>query len=51
MKHSIAEIKINYVPKRLKAGTKITSSEKAFEVLLEHWDKGTLEFLEEFKSI
>jgi len=51
MKHSIAEIKINYVPKRLKVGTKITNSENAYEVLLEHWDKGTLEFLEEFKIL
>ena len=51
MKHSIAEIKINYVPKRLKAGIKITNSEEAYKVLLEHWDKGTLEFLEEFKIL
>jgi len=51
MKHSIAEIKINYIPKKLKSGTKISNSDKAYEVLLEHWDKGTLEFIEEFKIL
>ena len=51
MKHSIAEIKISYVPRKLKTGAKITHSEKAYEVLLEHWDKGTLELQEEFKIL
>ena len=51
MKHTIAEIKINYVPRKLKTRTKITHSEKAYEVLIEHWDKGTLEYQEEFKIL
>jgi DNA repair protein RadC len=51
MKHTIAEIKISYVPRKLKPITKITHSEKAYEVLLEHWDKGTLEYQEEYKLI
>ena len=51
MKHTIAEIKINYVPRKLKTRTKITHSEKAYEALIEHWDKGTLEYQEEFKIL
>jgi DNA repair protein RadC len=51
MKHSISEIRINYFPRKLKPITKITHSEKAYEVILEHWDKGTLEFQEEFKVL
>jgi len=51
MKHTIAEIELNYTPRRLKSGVKITHSEKAYEVLLEHWDKGTLELQEEFKIL
>ena len=51
MKHLLAEIKINYVPRKLKSGTKITHSDKAYKILLENWDKGTLEFQEEFKIL
>ena len=51
MKHTIAEIKINYLPKKLKCNTKITHSQKAYEVFLEYWDKGTLEYQEEFKIL
>ncbi|RED48798.1 JAB domain-containing protein [Seonamhaeicola aphaedonensis] len=51
MKHSIAEIKVNYTPRKLKSNTKITCSQKAYEVLLESWDKGTLELQEEFKIL
>ena len=50
MKHSIAELKISYYPKKLGKQGKITHSEKAYEVLLEHWDKDTLEFQEKFKN-
>lgn len=49
MKHTIAEIKLNYVPRKLSSKTKITHSEKAYKIFLDHWDKGTLEFQEEFK--
>ncbi|MFH4963662.1 JAB domain-containing protein [Gaetbulibacter sp. M235] len=51
MKHTIAEIKLNYVPEKLKPITRITNSQKAYEVILEHWDKGTLEYQEEFKVL
>jgi len=51
MKNSIAEINLNYIPKKIKPGVKITHSEKAYEVILDIWDKGTLEFLEEFKIL
>jgi len=49
MKHTISEIKLNYVPRKLSGKTKITHSDKAYELLLENWNKGTLEIQEEFK--
>ena len=51
MKHTIAEIKLNYVPKRLQPVTKISNSETAFKVFLNHWNTGTIEIQEEFKVI
>lgn len=51
--HVIAEINLNYKPNRLKlkSDTKITNSQKAYEVLLESWDKGTLEYQESFRIL
>lgn len=51
MKHSIAEIKVSYVPRKLKTKFQITHSEKAREVFLDFWDEGTIEFQEEFKLL
>ena len=51
MTNSIAEIKLNYQPRKLKPVTKITHSEKAYEVLLNHWDKGILELQEQFRIL
>jgi len=51
MKHSISEIKISYAPNRFKSETKITHSEKAYKILLENWNKGTIELFEEFKVL
>ncbi len=51
MKHSIAQIQISYKPKKLKENFKITHSEKAFEIILDHWNKNTLELQEEFKIL
>jgi len=51
MKHTIAEIKISYRPKKLGDGIKITDSEKAYQVLLENWNNDTIQLYEEFKIL
>lgn len=48
--NKIAEIQVSYnTPDNERP--KITSGEKAFEVLLNSWDKGSLELQEEFKIL
>jgi DNA repair protein RadC len=51
MKHIIAEIKISYKPNKLGKGIKITDSNKAYHVLLDNWNKDTLNLYEEFKVL
>ena len=51
MTHTIAEIKISYRPNKLGNGIKITDRNKAYQVLLENWDKGTIQLFEEFKIL
>ncbi|MBC3759710.1 DNA repair protein [Hyunsoonleella sp. SJ7] len=51
MKHIISEIKLSYKPNRLKDALKITHSEVAYQVILNNWDKDTLELQEEFKIV
>ena len=48
----VAEIQISYRP-AFKAAEQpqITSSDEAYQILLEHWDEGRLEFLDEFKVV
>lgn len=52
MKNIISEIKIKYQPIKLDNGNiKISSSNDAFDVLLKHWNKNTIELQEEFKVL
>ncbi|WP_370390226.1 JAB domain-containing protein [uncultured Winogradskyella sp.] len=51
MKHSISEIQISYRPNKLKSNFKITHSQMAYEVILEHWDDDIIELQEEFKIL
>jgi DNA repair protein RadC len=51
MKHQIAEINISYSPNKLNNGIKITSSDKAYEVILNNWKNETIELYEEFKVL
>ena len=51
MKHTIAEIQISYKPKKLGKEVKICHSEKAYEIILDNWNKNTIELLEEFKVL
>ncbi|MDB4443261.1 JAB domain-containing protein [Saprospiraceae bacterium] len=51
MKNKIAEIKIAYTSPIDKDIIKITTSEKAFDVLLQLWDQNILELQEEFKLL
>ena len=48
--NTISEIKVSYNLEN-SCRQKITSGEKAFEVLLNCWDKDTLELQEEFKIL
>ncbi|WP_242084231.1 JAB domain-containing protein [Aestuariivivens sediminis] len=50
-KHVIAEIKVNYSPRKLKCRTKVNCSQKAYEVFLDTWDHGIIEYQEEFKIL
>lgn len=48
----VAEIEISYRPAfKLAELPKVSSARDAYKVLMERWDKGRLEFLEEFKVI
>lgn len=50
MENTIAEIELSYKPRKLQTTKKkITNSEDAYNVLLETWDKNTIELFEEFK--
>ena len=52
MKNIISEIKIKYLPKKLNNGNvKIGNSDDAYQILLNHWNKDTLELQEEFKVL
>lgn len=52
MNNNISEIELKYKPSKLIGNTtKITSSEKAYKVFLEHWNDDTLELVEEFKIL
>lgn len=49
---NVAEIEISYKPKyKPSERPQISSSEQAYKVLMQHWDLGRIEFLEEFKII
>ncbi|SFA41390.1 DNA repair protein RadC [Pedobacter suwonensis] len=48
----VAEIEISYRPAfKLAELPKVTSSREAYKVLIERWDEGRMELLEEFKVI
>ncbi|WP_431294138.1 JAB domain-containing protein [Pedobacter sp. P26] len=48
----VAEIEISYHPAfKLAELPQVTSAQEAYGVLMERWDKGRLELLEEFKVI
>ncbi len=49
MTHKIAEIKISYIPNKLGNGIKITNSESAYQIILDNWNKNTIELYEEFR--
>ena len=52
MKNIISEIKIKYNPIKLDGGNaKITNSEDAYKIMLNSWNKGTLQLQEEFKVL
>lgn len=51
MKHKIAEIEISYKPRRISKGIKITSSQIAYQILLDNWNKNTIQLYEEFKVL
>lgn len=51
MRKTIAEIIVSYVPKKVNPIVKITCSDIAYKVILENWNKDTLEFQEEFKIL
>ena len=51
MKHSIAEVQLSYKPRKLNEALSIRCSEDAYKIILENWDKDTLEFQEEFKVL
>ncbi len=52
MENTIAEIELIYKPKKLQTNRqKITNSEDAYSVLLETWDKNTIELFEVFKLV
>jgi len=52
MENTIAEIELSYKPKKLLTNRrKITNSEDAYSVLLETWDKNTIELFEAFKLV
>ena len=52
MKNIISEIRIKYQPIKLSNGNvKISNSNDAYQILLNHWNKDTLELQEEFKVL
>jgi len=51
MKNKIAELQVSYKPKKLGNEVKICHSEKAYEVILENWNRNTIELYEEFKVL
>lgn len=51
MKHLISEINISYKPNKMANTAKITSSQVAYQVLLDNWNQETLELYEEFKVL
>ena len=52
MSNQVAEIKVSYNNKpKLKDSPRITSSRTIYDLILDNWDKDTLELQEEFKVI
>ena len=52
MKHSIAELEVKYTPNKYDGEIKkITNSNEAYQLVLESWNKETLQLFEEFKVI
>ena len=48
----VAEIELTYKPNyKITDRPKITSSKETYQLLMNYWDTGRLEFLEEFKII
>lgn len=50
MVNQIAEVEVSYKPKML-VDYSISNSRKSFELMLEHWDKNTIQMQEEVKVI
>ena len=52
MKHKIAELEVKYTPNKYKGEIeKITNSNEAYQLILESWNKETIELFEEFKLV
>lgn len=51
MKHLISEINISYKPNKMANTVKITSSQVAYQVLLDNWNHDTLQLFEEYKVL
>lgn len=51
MIHNISEIKISYNPNKMKNVVKVTNSSIAYEILLENWNRDTIQLCEEFKIL
>lgn len=52
MKYTIAELEVKYTPNKYKGVIeKITNSNEAYLLMLEYWNKETLELFEEFKLV
>ncbi len=49
MKHKVAEIIVGYRPNKMKNTVSVVSSEKAYQVFLDNWDKKTICLQEQFK--
>lgn len=48
----VAEVQVSYKPDfKASERPKITSSKQAYDLLIEHWDLGKIEFLEQSKMI
>ena len=49
--HKVAEVKVSYRPNKLKGTVAIKEKDMAVKILKDNWNKGTLEYIEEFKTL